>query len=261
MGIIIGVLITILIFGITILRLHSVNLSSLRLSDLKKENIKNILFIYPHPDDESMVSGGMIAQVARDKDFNIFVVDITKGDRGDELLKLPPEELGKVRELEYNKALKILGVSNPEIWDFPDGSVPANENDLKKRIIEYIEENKIDLVVTFERWGIYGHQDHVALSKVVNEVVTEKDIKVLYSTISPKIAKVMNLKQYISGLDLHDFESNELPEMKLPIWGEIIRQYRAVRNYKSQNLSHKYPLWVTILMNPYEYYTTKFKPE
>lgn len=257
--IIIGLIIGISFF---VLRMQSLHYPNLDLNEWKKKGIKNVLFIFPHPDDEAMSSGGLIIKTANDSDFNVFVVDVTKGDRGDELLKLPPAELGKVRESEYFKAMKVLGANNAEIWDFPDGFVPDNSEKVKERIEKYIKEKSIQLVITFERWGIYGHQDHVALSNIVYEIGEKnKELKILYSTIGPKIAAAMNLKQYISGLDLAEFESNELPEFKLPILFQLIRQYRAVRNYKSQNLSHKFPLWVTIFMNPYEYYTSKFKPE
>jgi len=69
---------------VVILRLHSVRLPSLKLSDLKKKGIKNVLFIYPHPDDEAMSAGGLITKMSRDPEFTTYVVDITKGEHGDE---------------------------------------------------------------------------------------------------------------------------------------------------------------------------------
>ncbi|MEO6729376.1 MAG: PIG-L family deacetylase, partial [Candidatus Dojkabacteria bacterium] len=244
---------------VIILKLHPVRLPNLKLSNIKRKGIKNVLFIYPHPDDEVMSAGGLICKMSRDPELNVFVVDITKGERGDEIMKVTPKVLGAIREQEYYKALFTVGIGNAEIWDFPDGSVPAKVKELKKTIEKYIEENKIDFVITYERFGIYGHQDHVNLSKVIYEISKEnKKLKVLYSTISPQIAKMINIKDGIKGLELEDFESNEVPEMKLPIYSELLTKYRALRKYKSQNLSQKYPLWVTILMSPYEYYTTKY---
>lgn len=247
-------------FAVMVFKLHSVKLPSLRLRDLKKKGVKNVLFIYPHPDDEIMSAGGLISKMANDSDFNVFVVDITKGERGDEILKVSPKILGAIREQEFYKALFTIGITNCKIWDFPDGSVPTKLKDLRNAIEKYIKENGIDLVITYERFGIYGHQDHVNLSKVVHEIsLDNKNLKVLYSTISPQIAKMMNIKESIKGLSLAEFESNELPEFKLPIYAELLTKYRALRRYRSQNLSQKFPLWVTILINPYEYYTTKYK--
>lgn len=258
------IFIALIILGIVyialILKFQTLQTPTLKLKDLKRGQVKNILFIYPHPDDETMISGGLIGRLSKDSDFNVFVIDITKGEKGDEILKISPEELGKVREGEFNKAMKSLGVKNFSIWDFPDGGVPNKYAELKERITKFISENNIDLAITFERFGIYGHQDHVALSKIINEISIEnKDLKVLYSTLSPKVAKELNLKDHIKGLELEEFESNEVPEFKVPIFSQLLNQYIAARNYKSQNLSHKYPLWVTIFIMPYEYYTSQYK--
>lgn len=247
-------------FTVMVFKLHSVKLPNLKLRELKKKGIKNVLFIYPHPDDEIMSAGGLISKMSNDTDFNVCVVDITKGERGDEILKVTPKVLGAIREQEFYKALFTIGIRNCEIWDFPDGSVPLKLKDLRKAIEKYIKDKEIDLVITYERFGIYGHQDHVNLSKVIHEIsLDNKKLKVLYSTISPQIAKLMNIKGSIHGLDLEEFETNELPEFKLPIFGELLTKYRALRRYRSQNLSQKFPLWVTILISPYEYYTTKYK--
>ncbi|MEP7103356.1 MAG: PIG-L family deacetylase [Candidatus Dojkabacteria bacterium] len=240
--------------------LHFPNLELKKFQVKDSESKTNVLFIFPHPDDEVMSSGGLLRKLVKDKNFNVFVVDVTKGDRGDEILKLSPEELGKVRESEFKIVMKIVGVKNGEVWDIPDGKVPENFEKLKRQVEEFIQKNNINLVVTYEKWGVYGHQDHVALSKVVHEISeSNKDVKVLYSTIGPKVARSLNLKKYIKGLDLANFESNEPPEFKLFTLKEAFARFLAARQYKSQNLSHKYPLWVTILMNPYEYYTTKYE--
>jgi LmbE family N-acetylglucosaminyl deacetylase len=254
------IIIQAILYTLLILKFHVLNAPNLELKQLKANRLKTeVLVIYPHPDDETMMSGGLIQQLVKDQGFNVHVVTTTKGDKGDEILKLPPKELGEVRKKEFEKTMESLGVKNFYAWDFPDGELEANYDKLKEATLKFINDNNIKVVITYERFGVYGHPDHVALSKAINEIhANNSDLKILYGTISPKIAKYLNLKSHMKGLNLADFESNEAPEFKVPVFFEMLTQYRAAKNYKSQNLSHKQPLWVTILMTPFEYYTTRY---
>ncbi|HRP37152.1 MAG TPA: PIG-L family deacetylase, partial [Candidatus Dojkabacteria bacterium] len=77
----------------------------------KKGKIK-ILAIDPHPDDETMLSGGFIANFSRNKKVELKHICVTKGEKGDEILKISETELAKIREKEYEKAIKVLGCEN-----------------------------------------------------------------------------------------------------------------------------------------------------
>lgn len=263
-------MITILIFVITLIllisayivfRIHDLKTTAVSLEVFRNSPGKtNILVIYPHPDDETMASGGLINLISKRTDFELHVVTVTKGEKGKELLDLPDKELAQIRTQEFFDAVSILEVKNAEAWDFPDGEINENKIDLKNRVLEYIERNKISTIVTYERTGIYGHKDHVALSKIIHEISREnRNIKVFYLTIPAKLEKLYNFPKHIKGLSLTKNTLCEKPEIRILKINTYFKQLKAAKAYKSQNLNHGIPLWLNFLIQPFEYFTTVYE--
>lgn len=65
--------------------------------------------VWAHPDDESYLSGGLMAAL-RDAGQRVVCVTATRGEVGDSSGALDREVLGKVRERELSAALVALGV-------------------------------------------------------------------------------------------------------------------------------------------------------
>lgn len=253
--------------AIVITLLVSYVILQIRFNDMTVPNLKliksgNVLVIYPHPDDELSFSGGLINKLANKKDINLYVISTTCGEHGDEVLKLPPDELGKVRINEFTEVMNTLGVKNFNLWDFTDGGMPAQKAKLKERLSEFIKKYKIDLVVTYEKFGLYGHPDHIILSKVVNEISKELDFQVLYSTLPKKILEKIELPKTLTYEDrVVDLKLDEIatPEYKLNITTNLPERYEASKKYKSQNITRGRPLWLINLFTNYEYYTSKYE--
>ncbi len=244
-----------------IYNLHDFSMPQIKISDLKtNKNKTKVLFVFPHPDDEVFSSGGLMRKLSKDKRFEVFVLSITQGEKGKELLKITDNELAKIRETEYYQALKKIGSKNNLMWKYGDGNLINQQEDLKNELSEYISKQQFDLVVTFERTGMYGHKDHVVLSKIINQISKElKRFRVLYSTLPKKIEDRYNPKHRIKDLQLEQFDYNQQPEFRFFVGKSIFLKYIALRAYKSQNLSHFLPLWAKILLMPYEYYTYKYE--
>lgn len=247
----------------TIKKLKVDDLINLKLNPDKKTKI---LFIYPHPDDETMTSGSLMSRLVDDQRFEVYAVSVTHGEHGDEKYKLPPYELAEVRKSEFKQAMETLGVKRLDLWNFIDGNMSGQEKEIKAKVTEFITKNEIDVVVTFERLGLYGHPDHILLSKVVNEIsleLKERNIKVLYSTLPDSIIKRLNLPKTLTYKDRVvqlNPENISDPEFKINGFRYILKKYMAARKYKSQNLTGgKMPLLFAILRIPYEYYTTKYE--
>lgn len=238
--------------------LNEYKLSILDLEKLigKKKKYK-ILAVDPHPDDETMTSGGFMSKFAGNQNFELKHICVTKGEGGDELLKLSPEKLAQIREVEYKEALKELGVENFEIWDFPDGGL-KNENDrLKNKLKKEIDTVSPDLILVYERDGLYGHPDHITVSSIIQDLATKssRKIVVLYKTLPQVVLKNMDLPVHMAnGKKLKQAE----PKYRLPLRREIIYKYRAARKHKSQDLAHGKPLWLLMLLMNNEYFTDKF---
>lgn len=221
---------------------------------LGEKELYKILTIDPHPDDETILSGGFIASVAQREDVELTHICITHGEKGDELLKISENELANVRKDELEQALKYLGVKKYEIWNYPDGGLKSREKELRNHLEKKIRHLKPDLILVYEKSGIYGHTDHVVLSQVATEIVKDLNIKVLYKTISPKMVNYAKLPKHI----IDKVEDVAVPYYRYPVMTKIWRKYKAAKSHKSQNLTHGTPLFLKVLVCVNEYYTDKY---
>lgn len=139
------------------------------------------LFIYAHPDDESVAAGGTIRKLI-DAGDEVVVVLATNGNRGsikdDGVLpiereifnsleeKEKKEVVGVIRKKELKNACKVLGVSEFEVLDFEDGKI-NNEvvwGSMILAFVDSIDKHKPDAIVTFDHTGWNFHMDHVGVS-------------------------------------------------------------------------------------------------
>jgi LmbE family N-acetylglucosaminyl deacetylase len=216
-----------------------------------------VLFIFPHPDDEVMLAGGLIHALAKDQRFEIKVLTATVGEKGTEKWKLPPQELGKARKQEFINCLKVLGTDSYEIWNMGDGELRTKEVELQQKLTSYFAEFSPNLVVTYEKYGVYGHPDHIALSKAVTAVHQKsgQSFSLLYATIPGKLLKHI-------GMPTHMADSKEIfptePELKFFLGKSVWTKFKASRQHRSQNLMGGIKVMFWPLMRGYEYYTTNY---
>jgi LmbE family N-acetylglucosaminyl deacetylase len=147
---------------------------------------RRMLLVFAHPDDESFGMGGTIARYVAEG-VDVYYYCATNGDVG----TIPDEMQGKyptVRELrlaELDAASKILGFKEVILGGFKDsgmmGSATSNDpeslwyqwnNDPAKVtgcVVETIRRIQPQVVVTFNRYGGYGHPDHIAIQRATVE--------------------------------------------------------------------------------------------
>ena len=87
---------------------------------ISKLKNKKVLVIFPHPDDETVMAGGLIQKLIS-LEANISVVCLTSGDQGKIHIHGRGRSLGEIRRQEFFTAIKRLGVDQYEIFNFPDG--------------------------------------------------------------------------------------------------------------------------------------------
>lgn len=154
---------------------------------------KRIMAIFAHPDDEIMIAG-TYHKLNKDKDVTSVLATFTRGEAGGTGGLVPKEKLGETRTKELEKSADILNIDHLEVYDYPDsGLVDADHEDIKKTIKELIHQYKPTTVITYDDIvGLYGHPDHVVMSKLTKEVVTEEmekedsTVKRLYFATLPK---------------------------------------------------------------------------
>lgn len=138
-----------------------------------------VLFIFAHPDDEAFGLAGTIA-LLRERKVDVTLVTATRGEVGQILVPslATPETLGAVRELELRAAMAEVGVHDVRFLGYRDSGMagtPENEDprafvqapeaEVVALLVAQIRSLRPNAIVTFGPEGIYGHPDHVAVSR------------------------------------------------------------------------------------------------
>jgi N-acetyl-1-D-myo-inositol-2-amino-2-deoxy-alpha-D-glucopyranoside deacetylase len=129
---------------------------------------ERVLAVFAHPDDESVLAGGVLAAAAA-AGADVTVVCATRGESGPLAsgVDATPETLAEVREAELRAACAELGVRTVECLGLPDGSLDDVAEQLASKVARLLATLRPDAVVTFGPEGLYWHQDHVAVHDAV----------------------------------------------------------------------------------------------
>lgn len=143
------------------------------------------LTVWAHPDDETYLSGGLSAMLT-DLGVRVVCVTATRGEASGPAHDAEARaRLAQVRTRELVDALELLGVTEHEWLDLPDGGCAMVDPAIAvERLIDVVDRVRPDTVVTFGPEGHTGHPDHRAVSRWVDEVV-------MASTASPRILHVV----------------------------------------------------------------------
>lgn len=127
-----------------------------------------LMCIFPHPDDETLGAGPLLAKSAAEG-VETSVVCATRGQRGwpaDRPDNPGPQELGRIREGELRAACAVLGVHDLTLLDYMDGELAQVAPDpIIAELAHHVRRLRPQVVVTFGPDGGYGHPDHIALSQ------------------------------------------------------------------------------------------------
>lgn len=134
-----------------------------------------ILYIFPHPDDESFGPAAAIhAQLKRGHE--VYLLTLTRGGatRQRHALGLTVEQMGEVRYREMLAVADTLGLTGMTVLDFPDsGLQELDPRQLESTISEHIHEIRPDIVISYPVHGISGFHDHLVTHAVVKRAYLE----------------------------------------------------------------------------------------
>jgi LmbE family N-acetylglucosaminyl deacetylase len=126
-----------------------------------------VLAVFAHPDDESLLAGGVLAACAR-AGHRVAIVSMTRGERGpiDQAELADREALGDVREAELLAAAHALGASSAECLGYPDGELAdVDETHAAGALAALVEREQPAAVISFSDEGLYWHPDHLAVTR------------------------------------------------------------------------------------------------
>jgi len=121
-----------------------------------------LLCVTAHPDDEAGGFGGSLLHY-RERGVETHVICLTPGQAGSHRGGAStPEQLAELRKQEFQRACKILKVSQGEVLDYPDGQldrVPIL--DVTGALVRRIRQIRPQVVMCFGPEGaVTAHSDH-----------------------------------------------------------------------------------------------------
>ncbi|GAB6026496.1 hypothetical protein CHUAL_012921 [Chamberlinius hualienensis] len=160
------------------------------------KNVRNVLFVIAHPDDECMFFSPSIIKLCQDAQ-QVYLLCLSTGNHGQQ---------GSKRKLELMNSTKILGIDSNNVMiinhtNLPDDNLVIWNKTLVGRIIvKFIDVWNINTLITFDRSGVSGHYNHCA----INEAVRSLTLKGRFPSNcqSYTLNDVNLLRKYIGILDV-----------------------------------------------------------
>lgn len=166
------------------------------------DTAERVLFLHAHPDDETLATGTLIADLVA-RGVQVAVVTATRGERGE--AAVPAADLVGLRERELAAALGALGVArhgflgepparvaglpprrytdSGMVWltaglagspsdSGPDSLTAADADEAAADLACFAEWFDAQVLVSYDEAGGYGHPDHVACHRIGRQAAT-----------------------------------------------------------------------------------------
>jgi LmbE family N-acetylglucosaminyl deacetylase len=173
-----------------------------------------VVFFHAHPDDEAIATGGTMAEVS-DQGHRVVLVTATRGELGEipEGLLGPSESLTGRRTQELAEACRILGVDRQVFLDYLDSGMAGEASndrpgsfaaaDIEEAagpMAAILDEERADVLVTYDEHGGYGHPDHVQVHRVGMRAAERAGTPVVYmATMNRDFFRTLAEEASISG--------------------------------------------------------------
>ena len=204
-----------------------------------------LVVVAPHPDDEILACGGLLAACTR-RSAAVLVVALTDGDASHGTHdSLAMHELALKRRAESAEGLDVLGLPTRDVvrWHLPDGHVRKYQGQITTDLVGLLR--PLDVVVT--TWAMDGHPDHDAAGDAASAACSVVGCSLLQAPVwmwhwavpgdarvpwSQMVAlnaspKVVDLKQ--QALACHRSQLSFAADGQMPVLGAAIRA-RALRS-------------------------------
>ncbi|QWZ09988.1 PIG-L family deacetylase [Nocardioides panacis] len=135
-----------------------------------------LVSFHAHPDDETLLTGGLLARAARDG-HRVVLVTATDGERGlAGAADGAGPALASTRGDELDAAARALGVHRVVRFGLPDSGLhpdPADTDcfahrdveDVAALLVQVLDEEHADVLTIYDAQGGYGHPDHVQVHR------------------------------------------------------------------------------------------------
>jgi len=142
-----------------------------------------LLAIFAHPSAESYSAAGTLATYAS-QGVEVRLISATKGEAG--MISSPElafrDNLGAVREEELREACRVMGIHQPNMLGYRDSGIAGTKENLDPqslnmaspeevigKIVYLIRQIRPNVIISYDHQVVFGHPDHVAVSKYTKE--------------------------------------------------------------------------------------------
>ncbi|MDE6662374.1 MAG: PIG-L family deacetylase [Lachnospiraceae bacterium] len=183
-----------------------------------------LLIIAPHPDDECIGPGGVLALYPH----LCKVIVLTDGRQGQG--DVAPELEKRIRKQEFINEMRMAGISDYEMFDYEDGSLMQYTDCLK--CVDLASFTKIFVT------GIHdNHPDHTAACISVYQALKMQEVTnveiYLYEVHAPlqEVTHIMDItKAMEKKLDFIRCHQSQLSSLQYDKMAKSLAQYRALQN-------------------------------
>lgn len=156
-----------------------------------------VVFVHAHPDDEAIFTGGTMARLS-DAGTPVVLVVATGGELGEVRPShadraATPAALGDLRRAECRAAAAELGCTRTEFLGYRDSGMagdPANGApgsfwstpvpDAAAGLARLLTAVGAVAVVGYDADGVYGHPDHIQVTRVVDAAAAQAGVPTVY---------------------------------------------------------------------------------
>lgn len=134
-----------------------------------------ILYIFPHPDDESFGPAVAISKQLR-SGHEVYLLTLTKGGATKQRhrLGLSVEEMGEVRLNEMKQMAEVLKLTGMTVLDLPDsGLKEMDPREIVKVVADHVRAIRPAVIVSYPVHGISGFHDHLVMHAVAKQAFLE----------------------------------------------------------------------------------------
>jgi N-acetyl-1-D-myo-inositol-2-amino-2-deoxy-alpha-D-glucopyranoside deacetylase len=171
---------------------------------------RTLLAVHAHPDDECLGTGGILARYAAEG-VRTVLITCTDGAVGE--ISHPslasPDNLAEVRDRELDEAVRILGIQRSVRLGYRDSGMAgtadnthpaslaqADLGEVTRRVLAVIQEERPQVVVTYDERGGYGHPDHIRAHQVaVAACQADGQVPKLYYAVFPRSAAMQFMER------------------------------------------------------------------
>ncbi len=131
-----------------------------------------ILYVFPHPDDESFgPARGIAAQIRQGHQISLLTLTRGGATRIRHKLGYSVQKMGDVRAAEMRKMASILDLHDLTILDYADSELKEiDPRVLETAIAAHVASHRPEILVTYPVHGISGFHDHLVTHAVVKRV-------------------------------------------------------------------------------------------